>query len=718
MNENKDLEKYFEKEAPLPDSLSKENVVKMLKDKNVKQKKKKHILRKIVAVAACAAIVTTGAVRISNIKKPVNYVGEQFPNPPPVSSEENGAEKKYEKIDIGLSPKKLTTFASDEDLKNYFMNKAKDNSNRKFNNLADDFVDGVFGGFYAKTEDALADEEFFYATNQAMGAPASTITTGTADGSDLKHSETNTQTTGVDEADIIKNDGRYLYIVSEGNTLTIVDTESMTAVFSKELEAKDKEKTFRISELYLNGNKLIVTGREYKEIKDEKLVDSGYRYSVYDGIYSYSYEDEKAVSAVYDITDKANPVLFNYVTQDGYLNNSRMIGTVMYMVTTYNVKVYSKEETAKKYAPTVNGEAITCDCIFVASEEDDSTNYVVVSAFDTARSDSEVNSASFLGYHNEVYCSTTTLYVVNTDWEAENEGNPGKQLTNIHAFSLDGTKVEYKGSGVVPGSIDNQYSLDEYNGFLRVATTGYNYNTDEDTSNLYVLDSSLNVIGQLSDIAKDEQIKSVRYMGQYGYVVTFRNTDPLFVIDFADPSKPEIKGEVKLPGFSEYLHPVGNGMLVGIGYDGDEENANFQSVKISLFDVKDPANPLEIDNHIIKNASTDVNYDPKAFLYYPEENTIGIPLQYDLVDGNNNYHGVSYQYKLMSIEDGKFTEKLNFAHPNDESGWYNFFRGAYIGKTLYTITDLSVAQFDMENGNRMGFVEFADRDEEMYRLYK
>ena len=141
----------------------------------------------------------------------------------------------------------------------------------------------------------------------------------------------------------------------------------------------------------------------------------------------------------------------------------------------------------------------------------------------------------------------------------------------------------------------------------------------------------------LSDIAKDEQIKSVRYMGQYGYVVTFRNTDPLFVIDFSDPTKPEIKGEVKLPGFSEYLHPVGNGMLVGIGYDGDEENANFRSVKISLFDVSDPTKPLEIDNHVIKNASTDVNYDPKAFLYYPEENTIGIPLQYDLVDGNIGY---------------------------------------------------------------------------------
>lgn len=718
MNENKDIEKYFEKEAQLPESLSKENVVKMLKEKEIKQKNKKHIFRKIVALAACAAIITTGAVRISNIKKPVYYVGEQLPNPPPVSSETNEAEKKYEKIDTGIKALSLTKFASDEDLKNYFMNKAKDVSNQRLENFADDMIDGVINGVVEKSYDTLAEGEYFYAADQAMPSVQVITGTGTADGSDLKYSETNTQTKGVDEADIIKNDGRYLYIVSEGNTLTIVDTETMTAVFSKELEAKDKGKTFRINELYLNGNKLIVTGREYKEVKDDKLIEEGYRYSVYDGVYGYSLEDEKAVCAVYDITDKANPALFNYVTQDGYINNSRMIGTVMYMVTTYNVKVYSKEETEKTYAPEVNGAMITCDDVFVASEEEKSTNYVVVSAFDTARSDSEVNSASFLGYQNEIYCSTTTLYIINNDWTNDGEGNPGKQTTNIHAFSLDGVKVEYKGTGAVSGFIDNQYSLDEYNGYLRIATTGYNYNTDEDTSNLYVLDSSLNVIGQLSDIAKDEQIKSVRYMGQYGYVVTFRNTDPLFVIDFSDPSKPEIKGEVKLPGFSEYLHPVGNGLLVGIGYDGDEENANFQSVKISLFDVSDPTKPAEIDTHVIKNASTDVNYDPKAFLYYPEENTIGLPLQYELIDSNNQNHGVSYQYKLMSIEGGKFTEKLNFAHPNDESGWYNFFRGAYIGKTLYTITDLSVAQFDMENGRRTGFVEFADRDEDMYRIYK
>ena len=716
MNENKDIEKYFEKEASLPESLSKENVVKMLKEKEVKQKSKKHTFRKIVAIAACAAIITTSAVRISNIKKPVVF--DDPTTVPSVTEPKKEEVKSYEKIDIGVKPVALTKFASEEDLKNYFMNKAKDVSNQRLENLADDMIDGVINGFAEKSYDAVLDEEYFYVAESDALSLQATTGTGTADGSDLKYSETNTQTKGVDEADIIKNDGRYLYIVSEGNTLTIVDTETMTAVFSKELEAKDKEKTFRISQIYLNGNKLIVTGREYKEVKDDKLIEEGYGYSVYDGVYSYSYEDEKAVSAVYDITDKANPVLFNYVTQDGYLSNSRMIGTVMYMVTTYNVKVYSKEETEKTYAPEVNGAAVTFDSIYVEEGEEDSTSYVVVSAFDTAESGGEVSSASFLGYHNEVYCSRATLYVVNTDWEPENEGNPGKQLTNIHAFSLDGTKVQYKGSGAVPGAIDNQYSLDEYGGNLRIATTGYNYNTDEDTSNLYVLDGSLNVIGQLSDIAKDEQIKSVRYMGQYGYVVTFRNTDPLFVIDFSDPTKPEIKGEVKLPGFSEYLHPVGNGLLVGIGYDGDEENANFQSVKISLFDVSDPTKPVEIDTHVIKNASTDVNYDPKAFLYYPEENTIGLPLQYELIDSNNQNHGVSYQYKLMSIENGRFTEKLNFAHPNDESGWYNFFRGAYIGKTLYTITDLSVAQFDMEKGSRTGFVEFADRDEDMYRYYK
>ena len=686
-----DIENLFSEETELPEALSKENVVKMLEEKNVKQKKKKYLFLKTLSAAACIAIAFVGATHLSNIKAPVNY--KPVETTPP----------QYEKIDVGVKPTGLSTFSSEEDLKNYFLNIAKKISNDRIVYTADELLDGVMN-FGAKAEDSV-DESVAFDNLKATGSAAAPEA----------HSETNTQTAGVDEADIIKNDGRYIYTLSQRRLLTIVDTQTMTVVFSSEIKSPDKDKSLDLTEMYINENRLILTGTQYKTYADELKVKPFYSVNsrvIYDCYYGYGYEDEETVCVVYDMTDKANPVLLRYMTQDGHIANSRMIGSVIYLVTTYIVPVDDKKKTEEAYAPKVDGEQLSCDCIYITDKEEENRSYVIVSAFDTAINDSQVSKTSLIGGYDEIYCSDNTLYVVDWKWVGRDSENYaiGEEITNIYAFSLNGANVSYKCSGAVPGCIDNQYSLDEYKGYLRIATTGYNFNTDEDTSNLYVLDSNLSVVGQLCDIAKDEQIKSVRYMGDYAYVVTFRNTDPLFVIELKNPSLPEIKGEVKLPGFSEYLHPVGDGMLVGVGYDGDDANANFQSVKLSLFDVTDPNAPKEIDNHIIKNASTDVNYDPKAFMWYKEENTVGIPLQYDLTDGNDVIRGVSYQYKLMSIENGKFTEKLNFAHPGDESGWYAYFRGAYIGRTLYTVTDLSVASFDIQSGAQTGFVEYARRD--------
>lgn len=684
MSENNfdDFKKYFEKEREIPESLSKENIVKMLKEENVKQKKNRHIFKKAVAVAAAFAIIGTGVFRLSNIKKPVSYNTTQA---------SLASQKEYEKIDVGVSLGKVSTFESENDLKNHFLNLAKDYSNGKIFDIADELIDSVF---FAAKESAEGAVNMAYSKPQAV--------------EDVKFSETNKQTEGVDESDIVKNDGRYIYSVSKGGALTIVDTEKMQTVYSKELKGQQEKKTFDIDEIYLNGNRLVAVGREYDKKTDNGLFSREENVEIYEGVYSYAIENIKTACAVYDIADKKNPSLLRYVVQDGNTLSSRMIGTVMYMVTNYQVDITDKKSTEENYAPKVDGKAVTCNDVYLTEENTNAREYIVVSAFDTSKKDGEVNKVSLLGDSDEVYASKTCLYVTHGDYRSL-EDNTDKYCTDIYAFSLDGTSVKYKGNGVVPGTVNNKYSLDEYNGFLRVATTNYDFNEDEDISSIYVLDNALNVIGSLSDFAKDEQVKSVRYMGQYGYVVTFKNTDPLFVVDFEDPSKPTIKGQVKLPGFSSYLHPVGEGLLLGIGYNGNEENADLNSIKVSLFDISNPESPKEIDSHIIKNVSSEINYDPKAFLYYPEENIIGIPLQYTLIDADRNYKGESYQYKLMGIENGKFTQKLNFSHPLDESGWYEYLRGAYIDKTLYTVTDLSIASFNMETGERTGFVEFATR---------
>lgn len=682
-----DIKKMFGEEHELPESLSKESITEKIMQKNIKPKRNLKVLPKIAACAAALAVVCAGAFAIGNIPYDVNFKSAEKVSEAAQTQQEST--KVYDKIEVGVEAKALSKFSSNEDLKNYFLNIAKENSSQKVQNyFSDSFLYG------AKADDEAMD---MFSSNTSASF-------------DSSYSKTNTQVEGIDEADIVKNDGRYLYIASSLNKLTVFDTESMQAVFSKELEAQEDSKTFEISQMYLNEDRLVVLGCEYEEQENENS-------ELYDTIYS-SYSccslvrrnNIKSVCVIYDVSDKANPKRLRYVTQDGDMASSRMIGSVIYLVTEYWVDTTDKSKTENSYAPEINGEKLNCEDIYVTDKASKYTGYVVVCAFDTADADSEISKSSLLGSYDEIYCSQNTLYVTSQQWQESTEADAeGMDTTNIYAFSLDGATVSYKGTGAVPGYIDSQYSLDENGGFLRIATTDYNYDTDTDISSIYVFDSSLNVVGKLVDIAKDEQIKSVRYMGQYAYVVTFRNTDPLFVIDLSDPSKPQIKGEVKLPGFSEYLHVVGDGLLLGIGYDGDEENENFNNVKISLFDVSDPTVPKEIDSHTIKNASTEVNNDPKAFLYYEEENIIGIPLQYDVTDSEGNVHGVSYQYKLMSIENGKFSEKKNFVHPSDESGWYSYLRGAYIGSTLYTVTDLSVASFDMQSGEMIKAVSFDQR---------
>lgn len=686
MNENNfdDIKKYFEPNFEVPENLSKENIVKMLEDKKPKQKKKKHILRKAVAAAAALAIITTATVRISNIKVPVNY------NPLTTSQNESN---EYETIDLGLSKNELSTFKSEEDLKNYFLNIAKKKSDEKLSSIYDVPKNMISA---KEMDESMADNSSAFADD---GLSAS-----------IEYSTTNVQTNGVDEADVVKNDGRYIYVLSQSKKLTIIDTKDMSVVFSKVLEAQDKEKIFCVTSFYIKENRLVATGYEYFKSEDRNILYASDSLTVEDGVYSISYDGQMAVSAVYDISDKSNPSLLRYVTQDGFVSQTRMIGNVLYTVSEYTVNTDSKKETQENYSPKVNGEAMTYDEIYVLSDDESVSSYIVVTGFNIFENEGEVAKTTVLGRCDYIYCSLNNLYAVSLCYEDKDNGGY-KKVTNIYSFSLSEKEIAYKASGVISGFAEDSYAFDEYNGYLRVSSSDYNFDLDEDVSSIYVLSSSLDVIGRLCDIAKDEQIKSVRYMGKYGYVVTFKNTDPLFVVDFSDPSKPEIKGQLKLPGFSEYLHPISESLLIGVGYDGDEDDANLQNVKISLFDISNPLEPKVVDTHIIKNASTDVNFDAKAFLYYEKENIIGIPLEYRITDINGDYRYTSYQYKLMKIENGKLCEKKNFSHESENVTWYEFFKGAYIGKTLYTVTDLSVYSFDMNSGEKTGFVEFATRGE-------
>ncbi len=222
--------------------------------------------------------------------------------------------------------------------------------------------------------------------------------------------------------------------------------------------------------------------------------------------------------------------------------------------------------------------------------------------------------------------------------------------TKIYKAKIDQEKIDFIAEGEVPGYVLNQFSMDEYNGYFRVATTVENYNwqtfVEEATStnNVYVLDSSLNLVGSVEDLAPGEQIYSAMFMGNRAYIVTFRNVDPLFVIDLTDPTAPTVLGQLKVTGYSGYLHPYDENYIIGIGketdYDSEDDFAWYQGVKISLFDVSDVSNPVEVAKYEIgdRGTTSPILSDHKALLFDQEKNLLVIPVLVAELD-ENDYEG-------------------------------------------------------------------------------
>ena len=694
MNFEFELKKRFNDEAPeLPVALEKENVMKMLEKDNFVPKKKKHIFSKVLATAA-ALLVTVSAIYVMPIIKPESGLVDATTQQTTVGKTETDSkgeeEGNYEVIDNGLEATKLLQAESSDDLKAHFVKLYREDK-------IDDFIDGTFEFFYATAEDAVVQFNgtadmmspesampTMAVTSQAVAGNTSDMLTGT--GNDDAYGKTNTQVENVDEADIIKNDGRYLYILSGGiysanKRVTVVDAESMTV--ASKIEIKDDGYNYYIQEMYVSGDRLVLLATEHEKEKID-LSDRRLSYSFYEPYYGRS---GRVVSFLYDISDRANPTFVRKVSQDGseYIS-SRMVDGVLYTVSAYTVRGNSEDDVKDKAIPDVNGKDIACGSIYIYDY--DSDRYILLSAYDTMLDDGEVSSLSVLGAGDEVYCSGDALYVARSNYnysDGDYEGN----YTDIYSFGLDGTKLSYKASGTVKGLYLNQFSFDEYKGNLRVATTFYSYKHDVDVSNIYVLNKDLQLIGALEDIAYDEQVKSVRFMGDTGFIVTFRNTDPLFTLDLSDPTAPKVVGEVKLPGFSSYLHPVGEGLVVGLGYDGDEENADFSSLKVSLFDVSDMKNPKEADSFVLKNVSSAALYNHKAFIYYPEENIIGFPVEHYT-------DRTVLSYKLLKIENMVIENHLGYVHKTERLTG-DVFRGTYIGDKLYTIDNYNVCEFDIDS---------------------
>ena len=380
-----------------------------------------------------------------------------------------------------------------------------------------------------------------------------------------------------------------------------------------------------------------------------------------------------------------------------------MVGSTLYTVSQYYVRAESEDAIENNCIPKVGGAEIACDCIYLT--ENAGTSYIILTAFDTSAKESPVSSVAVLGNTGNYYCSEDTFYVIANEYNYKDSNPEVREKTIINSFSLQGTNIAFKATGTVKGEIINQYSLDEYNDNLRIAVTYYNNTTNKNVSSLYVLDENLDVIGKLEDIANNEQIKSVRYMGDEAYIVTFRNTDPLFAVDLTDPKAPKIKGELKIPGYSAYLHPIGDNLLIGIGYEGDSQNADFNSVKVSLFDISDPTNLKELDKLVYLKASTTVRDNPKALIYKADEGILGMPV--------NTYEddSIGYLYYIIQVKDNKLTLRHKLTHVTGYYKGLGDVRGTYIGDDFFTVSDYLVKKFDFGTGEFEAQVTFGDMQE-------
>lgn len=685
------LQALFDTELELPDSLATDSIKDRLQTGNIKQfKPKKHLLPKLIAAAAAVAIVVTS---VSMLPRHRHVSIVPVAEPTSQSAETQSAPKPVRTLDAPV----LSKFQSDSDLKAYFAN-LYDERKRMY------FYGAKSADMVENAAPAMPQQSVTAAGTNTVGESFSAVAKDAANGS---YGQTNLRDNAVDEADVLKNDGRYLYIALN-SALSIVDTQTMERICAVKPEPKGNKDGCRILDAYVQGNRLVVSAQIYERVSRSEVSDDGV---YYDSLPWYSNTD--TAQFVYDISDRQHPALVREMDQSGSLLQSRMVGSVLYTVTQYSVPLGNKDAIEKNFVPAVDGKKLTSDNVLIRDKDAGDSTYLVLTAFDTAKKDSAVNKVSVLGFSSDLYCTADTLYLMSTDWRWTDDSTDGRCKTNLYAFSLNGTEIALRATGAVPGEVNDDYAIDQYGGYLRITTTDYDYQKDVDVSALYVLSDKLEIVGQLENFAPDEQVQSTRFLGNLAYVVTFRNTDPLFAIDLSDPAKPTILGAVKLPGFSSYLHPLDDHTLLGVGYSGDDRSANLDTVKLSLFDISDPTHPQETDSRVIKQADTDVNYEPKAFVFDSKSGAFYLPVSYNLFEKNGNYAGIQYVLKRYATTNGKFTEEQAYVH-GAESDYYvysSLFRGTFIGDRVYTVSDTTVKEFDLAGGELTRTVQYAEREQ-------
>ena len=535
---------------------------------------------------------------------------------------------------------------------------------------------------------------------------------GLADQAAPDHSQTNVQEAGVDEADLVKTDGNYIYLL-HGRELVIVDSwpaDELSVVSRTELEGTPLS-------MFLYGERLAVLSCTWTTWD---LWDQQGRALAADGAMGPLggpslglpvYCKPKLVFTVLDVSDRGAPEVLEQTSLDGTLVAARAIDGRVYLVVrdrgldvwpmpvrdaqtgqwAYETEAQFRQRLAQELPDKLpeyatagpggqvvqGGSLLELPHVYVPGGVSHGPSLFVVNFDITDEQVGPDGSTSVVGLDGAVYASAESLYIVARQWSPPREWNGGP-VSTIYKFELDGAEVPLVAKGAVPGTVLNQFSMDEEDGYFRIATLT---RTDGvNASNIFILGQdgrSLEVAGSITGLALGERIRSVRFLDDKGFVVTFRRVDPLFALDLSDPFEPLLMGELKVPGFSSYLHPVEGDHLIGMGRDATLDG-RVRGLKLSLFDVADLADPVQTDVYLLSAGRgwsfSPAERDHHAFSYFPADGVLAVPVHRMGPEG-----GWSVEVFEVDLEEG-FTYLGGIAHEGPVR------RSLRIGEYLYSIS--------------------------------
>ena len=476
------------------------------------------------------------------------------------------------------------------------------------------------------------------------------------------YSKTNIQVEGVDEADVVKTDGEYIYVIS-GQKVVIV-------------KAYPAEEAAILSKIAVNGTLKQIF------VNEERLI------MFYENCSS---SEIKTIINICDISDRENPMVKREIAVDGCYFSSRMIGDYVYVVVRKAASLVEDEVDLPEIYFEGENKVISATEIYYSDIADYGYIFTTIVAVNVREDGQEPTYETVLsGWTTNMYVSLENIYLAIDYWDK----------SVLHRIHVENDKIAYVADGEVLGRVLNQFSMDEHEGYFRIATTLQQKN------NVYTLNMDLEIVGRLEDIAPRETIHSARFMGDICYLVTFEKIDPFFVIDLSDPYDPEILGELKITGYSDYLHLYDENHVIGVGKETIPEKGGFswhQGVKVSLFDVTDMSNPKEICKYEIGDRGSDspVLRDHKAFLFDREKNLLVIPVLVTKINeseappyiyGKTTWQG-AYVFTISLTLEEKIVLKGTITHAENgdvHDTPCHIKRTLYIGEVLYTISNSKI----------------------------